>query len=105
MGYVYMINGCCVNLQKMGTVALPEVGEKEVEAIVLTNIEGKSIFHHMRRIYQFLDDWKALRSDCPLLLVVDSETAKIVNSYFFDVSGKEYECFTIEDGTVYRYLY
>lgn len=109
MGCVYMVKGCLVDGRKSNRRMEPglvlEGLKGGVEAMSLMSDQGKSVFSVMRSIYGLLDSWKSCHSDTPLLLSVDSETAKIVHSYFYEMTEGEYEDFSIRDGEVKRYQY
>lgn len=82
------------------------VGRKAIapnESIVLTCTRQDSVFHTMRKIYHFLDDWKQSHPDTSVMLSVDPDTAKIVNSYFYDMSESEYAAFAVKEGEVLKY--
>lgn len=102
MGYVYMTN-YHFSSSRIAREALSGTAGMTVKPVIFTSSGKDSIFRIMRRVYKFLDDWKASRSDTPVLLSVDPETAKIVNSYFYEMSDSEYEKFSIGDGEVRRY--
>lgn len=115
MKYLYMITQYPLNLVKtakdtlakdadmIANEAFPEASGIPVQPLVFTGTKRESLFRIMRRVYQFLDDWRASGSDTPILLSVDPETAKIVNSYFCEMSDSEYEHFSVREGEVLRY--
>jgi len=95
------------NMGKGKNGSIPRAGmagaENTAARILLTSTVGDSLFRTMRRVYNFLDDWKSSHSGTPLLLSVDQKTAKIVNSYFQDMSDSEFEQFTLPEGEVKEY--
>lgn len=99
MGNVYMVR------RRLDGRSLPKEWRGRMEAVALTNERGKTVFSVMRKVYRLLDDWKSRHSDTPLLLAVDPETARIVHSYFCEMSDKEYERFSISEGEVRQYRY
>lgn len=102
MSYVYMTSRHPAGF-RIARETLLEAAGQTVKSVVFTSTKTEPIFRIMKQIYQFLDDWKASHSDTPILLSVDSETAKIVNSYFYEMSDSEYEHFSIKDGEVRQY--
>ncbi|MDO5539561.1 MAG: hypothetical protein Q4F83_05745 [Eubacteriales bacterium] len=103
MAYIYITNQYFANSQQISNKALFGASDLEIESFTLTKRDTESVFRIMKRVYKFLDDWKASHSAAPILLSVDSETAKVVNSYFYEMSDSEYEHFSIKDGEVRRY--
>lgn len=99
MSYLYM-----TNRYPTGSSTLPEIAGMTIKSVFPANSGSDSVFRTMKRVYQFLDDWKAAHPDTPLLLSVDQKTAKIVNSYFHEMSESDYEHFSIKEGEVLQYL-
>lgn len=64
---------------------------------------GGSIFAGMRQIYKFLDEWKKKNPKSSALLVTDSGYAKMIHSYFCDMSEEEYNSFEMKEGEIRRY--
>lgn len=58
----------------------------------------KIIWSHF---HPFLPD---SQPDTPVLLSVDETAAKIVNTYFYEMSDQKYEQFAIKDGEVRKYF-
>lgn len=102
MGYIYMTTRHFAN-SRIARKALFSSTGLAVKPVSFTSTGKDSIFRIMKRVYKFLDDWKASCPDTPILLSVDPETAKIVNSYFYEMSDTEYERFSIGDGEIRRY--
>ncbi|MDO5551941.1 MAG: hypothetical protein Q4F76_12275, partial [Lachnospiraceae bacterium] len=87
----------------VGSIPLPEDTSTPVEPICFTAAGREPLFRTMKRIYQFLDSCKQSPSDTPILLSVDREASRIVNSYFYDMNDNEYKNFSIAEGEVKRY--
>lgn len=87
-----------------GEVTFAEI-TPALKPVVFTRTGRDSLFRTMRRICRFLDDWKQTHPDTSVLLSVDLETAKIVNSYFHGMSDWAYEEFRMEHGEILRYQY
>lgn len=105
MGRIYMISKSFVNIREIDTNLLPCMEDGETESVILANWDDVPVFYNMKRVYKFLDDWKMSHANTTLLLVVDPGTAKIVNSYFFDMSARDYENFSAEDGKIWQFFY
>lgn len=103
MSYIYMTNRYPAGPMSDNRT-LSKIADMTMKSFFLTASGGDSVFRTMKRIYQFLDDWKAAHPDTPLLLSVDQKTAKIVNSYFYEMSESDYEHFTLKEGEVLQYL-
>lgn len=103
MGYIYMTN-CQFSNSRIARKALFGTASPTLKPVIFTSNGKDSIFRIMKRVYTFLDDWKASHPDTPVLLSVDPETARIVNSYFYEMSDSEYERFSIRDGEVKKYF-
>lgn len=104
MGNVYMINQQLTNLWTFNREFLLGPEETEIAFVTLTAVKKKSIFFIMKQIYQLLDNWKSSHPDASLLLSVDLDTAKIVHSYFHDMSDGEYQHFSMKDGEMRKYI-
>lgn len=103
MSYLYLTNRYPVGGMP-GSRTLPEIADLPIKSILPAASGSDSVFRTMKRVYQFLDSWKAAHPDTPLLLSVDQKTAKIVNSYFYEMSESDYEHFSIKEGEVLQYL-
>ena len=103
MGYIYMINRRFVHSQISSSMPAA-AADLSAEPILLTTTGREPVFRIMKRVYSFLDDWKASHPDTSVLLSVDAETAKIVNSYFHEMTSGDYDNFIMKDGEVRQYL-
>ncbi len=110
MGYLYMTNQHYASLPASGKTVLETdfpsakpVSLRNLNPIVLDTPGRDSVFRVMKRVYQFLDEWKATCPDASLFVSADPKIAKIVNSYFYEMSDREYEHFSIQDGEIRQY--
>lgn len=62
---------------------------------------GESMFQLAQRIYNLLDEVKA--SDRTYILVAHNGIARVVNSYFYDMTNEEYAAFGIPNATIQTY--
>ena len=63
---------------------------------------GESMLRLAQRIYNLLDDIKS-EDNKTYLLVAHNGIARVVNSYFFDMSNEEYAAFGINNCEIIRY--
>ena len=63
---------------------------------------GESMLRLAQRIYNLLDDIKS-EDNKTYLLVAHNGIARVVNSYFFDMSNEEYAAFGINNCEILRY--
>lgn len=64
---------------------------------------GESMLHVAQRIYNLLDDIKAESEQKTYLLVAHNGIARVVESYFYDMTNEEYSCFGVKNCEVRRY--
>lgn len=64
---------------------------------------GESMLHLAQRIYNLLDDIKAESDQKTYLLVAHNGIARMVQSYFFDMTNEEYADFGVKNCEVLRY--
>jgi probable phosphoglycerate mutase len=64
---------------------------------------GESMLQLSQRIYNLLDDVKARSDEKTYLLVAHNGIARMVNSYFNDMTNEEYASFGIKNAQVVRY--
>lgn len=102
MSCIYVINQHNSGLPA-GSIPLRKDTGTPVEPICFTAAGKEPLFRTMKRIYQFLDGCRQLSSDTPILLSVDREASRIVNSYFYDMNDKEYQNFFIAEGEIKKY--
>lgn len=62
---------------------------------------GESMLHLAQRIYNLLDDVKASGKVC--ILVAHNGIARVVNSYFNDMTNEEYADFGVKNCEILRY--
>ncbi len=63
---------------------------------------GESMFHTVHRVYSLLDEITA-RDDTVCLLAAHNGLARIIQSYFFDMTNLEYADFGIRNCEIRRY--
>ena len=59
------------------------------------------MLHLAQRIYNLLDDVKASGKTC--ILVAHNGIARVVNSYFYEMTNEEYADFGLKNCAVIRY--
>lgn len=64
---------------------------------------GESMLRLAQRIYNLLDDIKSQAGSKTYLLVAHNGIARVVNSYFRDMSNDEYAAFGIKNCQILRY--
>ncbi|MCD8355953.1 MAG: histidine phosphatase family protein [Clostridia bacterium] len=64
---------------------------------------GESMLHVAQRIYNLLDDIKAESEQKTYLLVAHNGIARVVESYFYDMTNEEYSCFGVKNCEIRRY--
>lgn len=62
---------------------------------------GESMLHLAQRIYNLLDDVKASGKTC--ILVAHNGIARVVNSYFYEMTNSEYADFGVKNCAVLKY--
>ena len=62
---------------------------------------GESMLHLAQRIYNLLDDVKASGETC--ILVAHNGIARVVNSYFYEMTNSEYGDFGVKNCAVLKY--
>ena len=84
----------------------PRDGEdlkKAKESFVCRYDGGESMLHLAQRIYNLLDDIKAEAGEKTYILVAHNGIARVVQSYFTDMTNGEYEDFGVKNCQVVRY--
>lgn len=66
---------------------------------------GESMLHLAQRIYNLLDEIKAQADHKTYILVAHNGIARMVNSYFFDMTNEEYGNFGIDNCAVKEYFF
>ena len=64
---------------------------------------GESMLHLAQRIYNLLDDIKAESGEKTYILVAHNGIARVVQSYFTDMTNEEYADFGVKNCQVVRY--
>lgn len=64
---------------------------------------GESMLHLAQRIYNLLDELRAESKDKTYLLVAHNGIARMVESYFREMSNEEYSHYSVENCAVIRY--
>lgn len=64
---------------------------------------GESMLQLAQRIYNLLDELKAQSADKTYILVAHNGIARVVNSYFTDMTNEEYGAFGVENCAIVRY--
>ena len=64
---------------------------------------GESMLHLAQRIYNLLDDIKAESDEKTYILVAHNGIARVVQSYFTDMTNEEYADWGVKNCTVTRY--
>ena len=63
---------------------------------------GESMLHLAQRIYNLLDDIRA-REDRTYILVAHNGIARVIHSYFYEMTNEEFAGFGIQNGQIVRY--
>lgn len=64
---------------------------------------GESMLHLAQRIYNLLDDIKKEAGEKTYILVAHNGIARVVQSYFFEMTNEEYANFGVENCTIMRF--
>ena len=64
---------------------------------------GESMLHLAQRIYNLLDDLREESAHKTYLLVAHNGIARVVQSYFFDMTNEEYANFGVKNCEIVRY--
>ena len=64
---------------------------------------GESMFQLAQRIYNLLDDIKAQSDEKTYILVAHNGIARVINSYFYEMTNEEYAEFGVDNCTVLKY--
>ena len=77
---------------------------KKAKEIFACNYEGgESMLHLAQRIYNLLDEIKAESGEKTYILVAHTGIARMVQSYFHDMTNEEYAAFGVKNCAVVRY--
>ena len=66
---------------------------------------GETMLHLAQRIYNLLDDIKEKSNDKTYLLVAHNGIARVVHSYFYDMTNEEYAAFGIRNCEIREYFF
>ena len=66
---------------------------------------GETMLHLAQRIYNLLDDIKEKSNDKTYLLVAHNGIARVVHSYFHDMTNEEYAAFGIRNCEIREYFF
>ena len=86
--------------------ATPRNGEefKKAKAEFACNYEGgESMLRLAQRIYNLLDDIKAQSNEKTYILVAHNGIARVVQSYFSDMTNEEYAAWGVKNCAIIRY--
>lgn len=64
---------------------------------------GESMLHLAQRIYNLLDDIKKEAGEKTYILVAHNGIARVVRSYFYEMTNEEYANFGVENCTITRF--
>lgn len=64
---------------------------------------GESMLHLAQRIYNLLDDIRAEAEQKTYMLVAHNGIARVIQSYFYDMTNEEYAAFGIKNCEIRRY--
>lgn len=66
---------------------------------------GETMLHLAQRIYNLLDDVREASQDKTFLLVAHNGIARVVHSYFHDMTNEEYAAFGIRNCEIREYFF
>ena len=92
-----------IDLTEKGHEQAVETGKKILSENIKADIilYSPSMLHLAQRIYNLLDDVKASGKVC--VLVAHNGIARVVNSYFNDMTNEEYADFGVKNCEILRY--
>lgn len=64
---------------------------------------GESMLHLAQRIYNLLDEIKSESSEKTYILVAHNGIARVIQSYFHEMTNEEYAAFGVPNCTIMRY--
>lgn len=76
---------------------------KDKQNFVTRYGNGESMLHLAQRIYNLLDDIKAESDEKTYILVAHNGIARVVQSYFEDMTNEEFAAWGVKNCCVYRY--
>ena len=80
-----------------------EAFKKAKEWFACHHGNGESTLHLAQRIYNLLDEIKAQSDEKTYILVAHNGIARVVQSYFTDMTNEEYAAFGVKNCEVVRY--
>lgn len=66
---------------------------------------GESMLHLAQRIYNLLDEVKELSSEKTIVLVAHNGIARVVESYFNEMTNAEFAAFGVDNCTILKYTF
>lgn len=66
---------------------------------------GESMMKVGQRIYNFLDELKAIQEDKTYLLVTHGGIARIIHSYFYSMTNEEFSSFFLNNCEIKEYIF
>ena len=80
-----------------------EAFKKAKECFACSHEGGESTLHLAQRIYNLLDEIKQESDEKTYILVAHNGIARVVQSYFYDMTNEEYAAFGVKNCAVVRY--
>ena len=80
-----------------------EAFKKAKEYFACSHEGGESTLHLAQRIYNLLDEIKQESDEKTYILVAHNGIARVVQSYFYDMTNEEYAAFGVKNCEVVRY--
>lgn len=77
--------------------------KKAKEEFCCRNGSGESMLQLAQRVYNLLDEIREEADEKTYILVAHNGIARVVQSYFFDMTNAEYAAFGVENCAVLRY--
>ena len=79
--------------------------QKAKEQFVCRYEGGESMLHLAQRIYNLLDELRAKSGEKTYLLVAHNGIARIVQSYFHEMTNEEFAAFGVKNCEIRRYIF
>lgn len=77
--------------------------QKEKENFINHYDGGETMLHLAQRIYNLLDELKAESEEKTYLLVAHNGIARVIQSYFYDMTNEEFARFGVKNCEILRY--
>ena len=81
----------------------PDRGRTKGDRRTCSHEGGESTLHLAQRIYNLLDEIKQESDEKTYILVAHNGIARVVQSYFYDMTNEEYAAFGVKNCAVVRY--